>query len=104
VAAPWAAFRTSALATASNPLTIASWAAIFAAASTARFSAEPSGTVLLLAGILVGSLTWFSLLSVGMRLVGRRLGDRGLRWADGAAGLGMIGYGGLLGLRTLHHS
>ena len=104
VAAPWAAFRTSALATASNPLTIASWGAIFAAASTARFTAQTSDTALLLVGILIGSLASFSLLAIGMRIVGRRISDRGLRWADGAAGLGMIGYGGLLGLRTLHDS
>ena len=38
------------------------------------------------------------------RLLGRRIGDPGLRLADAAAGLGMVGYGGLLGLRTLHES
>ena len=102
VASPLAAWRTAAIATASNPLTVASWAAIFAAASTARFTANASDTVALLLGILVGSLAWHVVLSVGMRAVGRRVSDRGLQWADAAAGLGMIGYGGLLGLRTLH--
>ena len=92
------------VASASNPLTIASWGAIFAAASTARFTAETSDTVLLLIGIGVGSMAWFCLLSLGMRLLGRRIGDPGLRLADAAAGLGMVGYGGLLGLRTLHES
>jgi putative LysE/RhtB family amino acid efflux pump len=102
VASPWAALRTSAVATASNPLTVASWGAIFAAASTARFTAQPIDTVALLLGILVGSLAWHFVLSVGMRLLGRRISDAGLRLADTAAGLGMVGYGGLLGLRTLH--
>jgi threonine/homoserine/homoserine lactone efflux protein len=101
VASAWAALRTSVVATASNPLTIASWAAIFAAASTARFTDGTSDTVALLVGIGVGSLAWHVVLSVGMRLAGRRIGERGLRIADGLAGLGMIGYGGLLGLRTL---
>lgn len=104
VASPWAALRTAAVATASNPLTVASWGAIFAAASTARFTAQPIGTAALLLGILVGSLAWHFVLSVGMRLLGRRISDRGLRLADAAAGLGMVGYGGLLGLRTLHDS
>ena len=58
----------------------------------------------MLIGILVGSLAWHFVLSVGMRLLGRRISDRGLRLADAAAGLGMVGYGGLLGLRTLHDS
>lgn len=102
VASSWAALRTSAAATASNPLMIASWGAIFAAASTARFTAQMSDTVMLLAGILIGSMAWFAVLSVGVRLVGRRISDRGLGLADSAAGLGMVGYGGLLGLRTLH--
>jgi putative LysE/RhtB family amino acid efflux pump len=101
VASPVAALRTSAMATASNPLTIASWGAIFAAASTARFTSDPADTVALLAGILIGSMTWFSVLSVAMRLLGRRISDRALRVADSAAGLGMVGYGGLLALRTL---
>jgi len=101
VASVRAALRTSVIATASNPLTIASWAAIFAAASTARLTQATSGTVSLLLGIALGSLAWHVVLSVGMRLAGRRMGERGLWVADVVAGAGMIGYAGLLGLRTL---
>jgi threonine/homoserine/homoserine lactone efflux protein len=104
VASPAAALRTSVVATASNPLTIASWGAVFAAASTARFTTSPGSTVGLLLGIGLGSLGWHVVLSVGMRLAGRRVGERGLVVADAVAGLGMIGYGGLLGLRTLTES
>ena len=53
VASPRRAFATSVGATASNPLTIASWAAIFAAASGVADS--PS---LLVIGVGVGSLCW----------------------------------------------
>jgi threonine/homoserine/homoserine lactone efflux protein len=104
VSSPRAALRTAAIATASNPLTVASWGAIFAATSTARFTSETADTLALLAGVLVGSLALYTLLAFGMRALGRRMSDRALRLADGAAGLGMIGYGGLLGLRTLHGS
>ena len=104
VASAWTALRTSLVATASNPLTIASWAAIFAAASTARFTDQASDTVALLVGIGLGSLAWHVVLSVGMRLVRGRLGERGLRLVDGLAGAGMLGYAGLLGLRTLTDS
>jgi len=101
VASARAALRTSVIATASNPLTIASWAAIFAATSTARFTQGTTDTVSLLLGIMLGSLGWHVVLSVGMRLAGSRVGERGLRVADVVAGAGMIGYAGLLGLRTL---
>ena len=100
VSAP-AALRTGLVATASNPLTIASWAAVFTAASTAAVATSLPTTVALLAGIGTGSLAWFVALAAVMRLLGRRLADRGLRLADALAGLGLLGYGGLLGVRTL---
>ena len=96
-----AALRTGLVATASNPLTIASWAAVFTAASTAAVATSLPSTIALLAGIATGSLVWFVLLATAMRLLGRRLGDGGLRMADTLAGLGLLGYGGLLGFRTL---
>ena len=100
VSAP-AALRTGLVATASNPLTIASWAAVFTAAATAAVATSLPTTVALLAGIGTGSLAWFVALAAVMRLLGRRLADRGLRLADALAGLGLLGYGGLLGVRTL---
>jgi putative LysE/RhtB family amino acid efflux pump len=91
-------------ATASNPLTIASWAAIVAAVSTARFTHGTADTVGRLLGVGLGSLGWHVVLSVGMRLAARRVAERGLRIADALAGGAMIGYAGLLGLRTLTDS
>jgi len=104
VASVPAALRTSVIATASNPLTIASWAAVFAAASAARFTDSTGHAVALLLGIGAGSLAWHIVLAVGMYLAGRRIDQRGLRVADAVAGAGMIGYAGLLGLRTLTDS
>jgi putative LysE/RhtB family amino acid efflux pump len=100
VARPWAAFRTSVAATASNPLTIASWGAVFAAASTARFTSTPSTTAELLLGVGVGSMAWFTVLAGGLQVVGRRMGDGGLRIVDAAAGAGLLAFGGLLAVRT----
>jgi threonine/homoserine/homoserine lactone efflux protein len=60
------AFGTAVAATASNPLTIATWAAIFAAASTASVGAaasSPAGAALLLGGVGLGTLTAFSALT-----------------------------------------
>src|SRR5688500_14761240 len=65
LATPRAAFVTALAATASNPLTIASWAAVFAAASTAGAAAQ-GGAAMLLAGVGLGSLTMMSLLAGGV--------------------------------------
>jgi threonine/homoserine/homoserine lactone efflux protein len=104
VATPLRALRTSLAATASNPLTIGSWAAIFAAASAASVATSPATTAVLLAGIGLGTLGWFSFLSAVLALVRQRFGERSLRLVDVAAGLGLLGFGGLLGWRAVGES
>ena len=100
LATPRRAFVVALGATASNPLTIASWAAVFAAASTAG-AAHGAAVLALLAGVGLGSLTWMSALTGGVSLAGRLVGDRLLRVVDGLAGLGLLSFGGLLAFRTL---
>ena len=102
VATPRRAFLTSLAGTASNPLTIASWAAAFAAASSAGAADTAGGAVLLVCGVGVGSLAWVASLATGTALVRRRVGARATRVADRFAGMGMIGFGGALGYTTLH--
>lgn len=102
IASPRAAFATGLLATASNPLTIVSWAAIFAAASTAEVASGAGRTLALLIGVALGSLTWKSTLASAVALARRRVGPRGLRAVDGLAGAGLLGFAGVLGARTLH--
>ena len=97
VANPRRAFVTAVLATASNPSTIVSWAAIFGAATSAT-SARP---LPLVAGVAVGSLTWVTVLSVIVAIVRRAAGPRTVQLADGVAGLGLTTFGGVLGWRTL---
>jgi len=103
VLSPRRALVTSLGATASNPLTIASWAAIFSAASTAKFAGSASSTAALLAGVGAGSLTWFLVLATGVALTRRRVGPRMLRLVDGAAGVGLLAFAGLLGYRTVRN-
>ena len=95
VASPRRAFLTSAAATASNPLTIASWAAVFAAAS--GVGATPG---LLVAGVGAGSLVWVTLLATGTATARRALGERAMRAADALAGTGLLVFGCLLALRV----
>ncbi|HEX6419875.1 MAG TPA: LysE family transporter [Acidimicrobiales bacterium] len=98
------ALRTALAATASNPLTIASWATAFAAASTASVVGGWGDGAALLAGIGLGSVGWFTLLTAGVALAGRRLGDRSLQVADVVAGAGLVGFGALLGVRSLREA
>jgi putative LysE/RhtB family amino acid efflux pump len=104
LASPLRALRVSLVATASNPMTIASWAAVFAAASAASVATSTATTSAMLAGIAVGSLAWFTILSLGMAVLRRRIGERGLRAADTLAGLGLLGFGGLLGWRAIRNA
>jgi putative LysE/RhtB family amino acid efflux pump len=103
VASPRRAFLTSLGATASNPLTIASWAAAFSAASTAALAGSASTAVVLVAGVGAGTLTWFTILSGGLALARRRVGPRLLSIVDAASGAAILGFAGLLGWRTLAH-
>ena len=100
VATPRRALVTALVATASNPSTIVSWAAIFGAASSAT-AARPAPLV---AGVALGSLTWVTVLSAVVAVVRRAAGPRTVQLADGVAGLGLTAFGGVLGWRALTSS
>ena len=102
VATPRRAFLTSLAGTASNPLTIASWAAVFAAASSAGAADTATGAALLVLGVGLGSLIWMGALATGTAMARRKVGERSMRVADSFAGMGMIGFGGALGYTTLN--
>lgn len=99
---PWRAFLTALGSTASNPSTIVSWGAIFAAASTAELVHTTNAAVLLVAGVAVGSLTWVSILATGVALARRSMSARAVRVTDGVAGVGLVGFGGALAYTTIH--
>ena len=98
---PRRGFLTALSATASNPLTIASWAAIFSAASAAGAADSIPSAVLLIVGVGLGSLTWDVSLASGTALVGRAAGERLLRVVDLVAGIGLICFGTALAYGVL---
>jgi len=100
VGTPGRAFLTSLAATASNPSTILSWAAVFAAASTASSVDGTSDTLLLCLGVGAGTLTWFTTLSLTMAAIRSRVGDRLLAFVDVGSGIGLLVFGGILGIRA----
>ena len=101
VASPRRAFATSLAATASNPLTIASWAAVFAAASTAGIASSTHSAMAFVGGVGIGSMAWVTLLALGVAASRARVGPRLLKTLDAAAGTAIVGFGGLLAWRTL---
>lgn len=96
------AFLTAVAATASNPLTIISWAAIFAAASTAGATRTTTGALALLCGVALGSASWFAALTGVVALARHRVHGGWLAAVDVVSGLGLVAFGGALGVRTVH--
>jgi putative LysE/RhtB family amino acid efflux pump len=104
VADPRRAFLTSVAGTASNPSTIASWAAIFAAASVAGAADSTVSAAVLVAGVALGSLAWVTALASVVAVARRAAGERSMRVADAIAGVGLIGFGGALAYGAVRSS
>jgi putative LysE/RhtB family amino acid efflux pump len=104
VADPRRAFLTSLAGTASNPSTIASWAAIFAAASVAGAADSTVSAAVLVAGVALGSLAWVTVLASVVAVARRAAGERALRTADAIAGAGLLGFGGALAYGAVRSS
>jgi putative LysE/RhtB family amino acid efflux pump len=99
VATPRRAFATAFAATALNPLTIALWTAA-ASAAVSGGSRSTAGTVALLVGVGLGTLTWYTAFAGAIALTRRRIGPRLLAAIDIGAGAGILGFGAYLGYRT----
>lgn len=102
VSRPRHALRTGLIATASNPLTILTWAAVFSGAAMANVAASPSTAMVFVVGIGLGSLAFHLALSCVAAAVGGRMSTAALKWTDAVSGLGLIGFGAVLGVRTVH--
>jgi hypothetical protein len=68
------------------------------------YSAHNPAAAALLAATGFGSFAWFATLSGAVAVVRRRVGERGLYIADALSGLGIMGFGGVLGWRALRHA
>jgi putative LysE/RhtB family amino acid efflux pump len=101
MATPLGAFRVSVLTMLSNPSTIIYWATAFAATSTAALTTSVATSGALLTGVFVGTSAWFTLLASAAAFGQRWIGDRAARVVDVVAGVGIIGFGVLLAVRTL---
>ncbi len=78
--------------TLTSPLTIVSFTAIFAGLGLAN-DARDGGAVMVVAGIFLGSLCWWALLSGGVALAHKRLPAGFAGWVARLSGLVLIGFG-----------
>jgi len=80
--------------TATNPITIISFTAIFAGFGISNSNPSYSEACLLVMGVIVGSLSWWLLLSSTVALVIRhKISDKTLQWINCGAGIVLMIFG-----------
>lgn len=87
----WKGFLTTLLLTLSNPMTILSFAAIFAGLGLPQGDAVQGA--LLVLGVFIGSALWWSMLAVLAATLASRVGGRELRWISRASALVLAAFG-----------
>jgi threonine/homoserine/homoserine lactone efflux protein len=79
--------------TLTNPLTILSFAAVFAGLGLGQTDGSFASAVLLVSGVFLGSASWWLLLSSGVSLLRSRVNARSLLWVNRIAGVVLFGFG-----------
>lgn len=86
------AYASTLFLTLTNPTTILSFAAIFAAVGVGA-KASVSSVVLLVGGVFLGSALWWLLLSTGVSLLRSKVGPRGMRAVNVVSGAAILAFG-----------
>ncbi len=87
------AYASTLLLTLTNPLTIISFAAIFAGLGIASGSADYTSAATLVAGVFLGSAAWWFMLSGGVSLFRSRLNLQAMNWLNRISGAIILGFG-----------
>ena len=87
------AFTSTFLLTLTNPITIISFAAIFAGLGLAGSSGSYGSAGVLVLGVFLGSALWWLLLSGGFGLFRSKFNAAGLRWVNRVSGAVITGFG-----------
>lgn len=86
------AWGSTVLLTLSNPATIISFAAAFAALGGSARSGRTVGAALMTAGVACGSALWWLVLSSGVSALRQRLTTRALAWSSRVSGVILIAF------------
>lgn len=87
------AFLSAFLLTLSNPMTIVSFAAVFAGLGAAGNGAGAGGAAALIAGVFLGSASWWLFLGTVTARLGRGLGAGAMRVVSRCGGVIVAGFG-----------
>jgi len=79
--------------TLTNPMTILSFLAVFAALGVGTTHPEPLSAVTLVVGVFAGSALWWLTLSGGVTLLRARFDARSLRWVNWISGMILVAFG-----------
>jgi len=79
--------------TLTNPMTILSFAAIFAGLGLGAAAGDFTSAGVLIMGVFSGSAAWWFLLSGGVSVLRRQFGESTMRWMNRISGLIILGFG-----------
>jgi len=79
--------------TLTNPLTILSFAAIFAGLGLVDASSDYLSASIMVLGVFLGSTCWWVLLSTGVHILRAKFTPDGLQWVNRISGLIILGFG-----------
>jgi threonine/homoserine/homoserine lactone efflux protein len=79
--------------TLTNPLTILSFAAVFAGLGLASGVGNYAGAAALVLGVLLGSAAWWLILSTAVSRLRARFDLRAMRWVNVVSGAVIVGFG-----------
>ncbi len=94
------AYASTLFLTLTNPLTIISFAAMFAGLGIASGSRDYASAAALVAGVFLGSASWWFILSGGVSVFRSRFDLQAMNWVNRFSGAIILGFG-LLALLSL---
>jgi threonine/homoserine/homoserine lactone efflux protein len=87
------AYASTLFLTLTNPMTILSFAAIFAGLGVAETGGDYASAATLVLGVFAGSALWWLLLSGGVSLFRKKFTPQALVWGNRVSGLVVMGFG-----------
>jgi threonine/homoserine/homoserine lactone efflux protein len=88
-----AAYASTFFLTLTNPMTIISFAAIFAGLGLASASGDYVSAGVLVLGVFIGSALWWLILSGGVGIYRKKFNPKGLQWVNRMSGAIITGFG-----------
>ena len=89
----WMAWASTFLLTVTNPMTILSFAAVFAGLGLGSAARGPASAASLVAGVFLGSAVWWFALSGSVSLLKSRVRAGSLVWVNRISGIVLLGFG-----------